>query len=86
MGNFRISTAFTPGDQPRAIKKRTYRWHRKKAETSDASWRVTGSGKRFTIANVIANVGKPALVTAHNKTLASQLYGEFKGVISRKMQ
>ena len=39
---------------------------------------VTGSGKTFTIANVIANVNKPALVIAHNKTLAAQLYGEFK--------
>lgn len=40
---------------------------------------VTGSGKTFTIANVIAKLNKPTLVIAHNKTLAAQLYGEFKG-------
>ena len=39
---------------------------------------VTGSGKTFTMANVIANVNRPPLVLAHNKTLAAQLYGEFK--------
>ena len=39
---------------------------------------VTGSGKTFTVANVIANVGKPTLILSHNKTLAAQLYGEMK--------
>ena len=77
MGNFRISTVFTPkGDQPSAIK-RTHRWSRKKLR-HQVLLGVTGSGKTFTIANVIANVNKPALVIAHNKTLAAQLYGEFK--------
>lgn len=40
---------------------------------------VTGSGKTFTIANVIANINKPTLILSHNKTLAAQLYSEFKG-------
>ena len=77
MGNFRISTVFTPkGDQPRAIKELTNGIEKKLRHQTLLG--VTGSGKTFTIANVIANVNKPALVIAHNKTLAAQLYGEFK--------
>ena len=77
MGNFRISTVFTPkGDQPRAIKELTDGIEKKLRH--QVLLGVTGSGKTFTIANVIANVNKPALVIAHNKTLAAQLYGEFK--------
>ena len=77
MGNFRISTVFTPkGDQPRAIKELTNGIEKKLRH--QVLLGVTGSGKTFTIANVIANVNKPALVIAHNKTLAAQLYGEFK--------
>ncbi len=77
MGKFRIITPFSPkGDQPRAIKELT------KGIEKDLKHQVllgvTGSGKTFTIANVIANVNKPTLVIAHNKTLAAQLYGEFK--------
>jgi excinuclease ABC subunit B len=77
MADFRIVSPFEPkGDQPEAI--------RKLVEGLDKGARrqvllgVTGSGKTFTIANVIAKVRKPALVIAHNKTLAAQLYGEFK--------
>jgi excinuclease ABC subunit B len=77
MGNFRISTVFAPkGDQPRAIKELTDGIEKKLRH--QVLLGVTGSGKTFTIANVIANVNKPALVIAHNKTLAAQLYGEFK--------
>jgi excinuclease ABC subunit B len=77
MGNFRISTAFTPkGDQPGAIKELTDGIEKKLRH--QVLLGVTGSGKTFTIANVIANVNKPALVIAHNKTLAAQLYGEFR--------
>src|SRR3989339_72522 len=77
MGNFRISTVFTPrGDQPTAIKELTYGIEKKLRH--QVLLGVTGSGKTFTIANVIANVNKPALVIARNKTLAAQLYGEFK--------
>ena len=77
MGKFRIITPFSPkGDQPRAIKELT------KGIEKDLKHQVllgvTGSGKTFTIANVIANVNKPTLVIAHNKTLAAQLYGEFR--------
>lgn len=75
--DFKLSTDFTPrGDQPKAIRELT--------EGIENGLRhqvllgVTGSGKTFTIANVIANGQKPTLVIAHNKTLAAQLYGEFK--------
>jgi excinuclease ABC subunit B len=77
MGYFRIPTVFTPkGDQPKAIKELTDGIEKKLKH--QVLLGVTGSGKTFTIANVIANVNKPALIIAHNKTLAAQLYGEFK--------
>lgn len=77
MGKFRIITPFSPkGDQPRAIKELTNGME--KELKHQVLLGVTGSGKTFTIANVIANVNKPTLVIAHNKTLAAQLYGEFK--------
>ncbi|HZW62381.1 MAG TPA: excinuclease ABC subunit UvrB [Flavobacteriaceae bacterium] len=74
---FKISSHFKPtGDQPQAIQQLT------KGITSDEKYQtllgVTGSGKTFTIANVIENVQRPTLVLAHNKTLAAQLYSEFK--------
>ena len=76
-GKFRIITSFFPkGDQPRAIKELTTGIE--KELKHQVLLGVTGSGKTFTIANVIANVNKPTLVIAHNKTLAAQLYGEFK--------
>src|SRR4030067_212016 len=77
MGKFRIITPFSPkGDQPRAIKELSKGME--KELKHQVLLGVTGSGKTFTIANVIANVNKPTLVIAHNKTLAAQLYGEFR--------
>ncbi len=65
------------GDQPQAIQALTRGLRDKKRD--QVLLGVTGSGKTFTIANVIAEVGLPTLVISHNKTLAAQLYGEFKG-------
>ncbi|MEW6418033.1 MAG: excinuclease ABC subunit UvrB [Nitrospirota bacterium] len=77
MSKFRLITSFSPkGDQPKAIKELTKGIE--KGLKHQVLLGVTGSGKTFTIANVAANVNKPALVIAHNKTLAAQLYGEFK--------
>lgn len=74
---FRLVTDFKPkGDQPQAIEKLTEGIIR--GMRHQVLLGVTGSGKTFTIANVIANVNKPTLVIAHNKTLAAQLYGELK--------
>jgi excinuclease ABC subunit B len=75
---FRLESSFRPcGDQPQAIEKLT------QGIASGSRYQtllgVTGSGKTFTIANVIANINKPTLVISHNKTLAAQLYSEFKG-------
>jgi len=74
---FRLKTDFQPkGDQPEAIEKLTEGiLHHKKSQVLLG---ITGSGKTFTMANVIANVNRPALILAHNKTLAAQLYQEFK--------
>ena len=77
MSDFRLATNFSArGDQPQAIEKLA--GGVLKGKKSQVLLGVTGSGKTFTIANVIANTGRPALVIAHNKTLAAQLYGEFK--------
>lgn len=77
MGKFRLITSFSPkGDQPKAIKELTKGLE--KGLKHQVLLGVTGSGKTFTIANAIANVNKPTLLIAHNKTLAAQLYGEFK--------
>ncbi len=77
MADFKLVSEYTPrGDQPRAIKELTEGIAR--GDERQVLLGVTGSGKTFTIANVIANIGKPALIIAHNKTLAAQLYGEFK--------
>ncbi|MFN5352056.1 MAG: excinuclease ABC subunit UvrB [Alphaproteobacteria bacterium] len=74
---FKLSDKFFPaGDQPQAIKKLTTGILENKKD--QVLLGVTGSGKTFTIANVIANIGKPTLIMAHNKTLAAQLYSEFK--------
>ncbi|MCG6553392.1 MAG: excinuclease ABC subunit UvrB [Candidatus Magnetominusculus sp. LBB02] len=76
MGVFELITGFSPkGDQPAAIETLT---NGAKQGGHHVLLGVTGSGKTFTIANVIANLGKPTLVIAHNKTLAAQLYGEFR--------
>lgn len=77
MGNFKIYTSFKPkGDQPKAIKQLVEGI--KKGYKHQVLLGVTGSGKTFTIANVIEKINKPTLVIAHNKTLAAQLYGELK--------
>ncbi len=74
---FDIQSAFQPtGDQPRAIQELTDGLRRRDAH--QVLLGVTGSGKTFTIANVVSRVKRPTLVIAHNKTLAAQLYGEFK--------
>ncbi|MBN1664944.1 MAG: excinuclease ABC subunit UvrB [Deltaproteobacteria bacterium] len=74
---FNITTEFEPrGDQPQAIDKLVSGIENGKGH--QVLLGVTGSGKTFTIANVIAAVQRPALIIAHNKTLAAQLYGEFK--------
>ncbi len=74
---FKINSTMTPsGDQPKAIKQLTDGI--REGINSQTLLGVTGSGKTFTIANVIQNVQKPTLVIAHNKTLAAQLYNEFK--------
>ena len=77
MDKFKLTTQFTPkGDQPKAIKQLVTGL--KKALRHQALLGVTGSGKTFTIANVIAEINKPTLVLAPNKTLAAQLFAEFK--------
>ncbi|MFA4981925.1 MAG: excinuclease ABC subunit UvrB [Candidatus Omnitrophota bacterium] len=77
MAKFRLVSSFKPeGDQPQAIDKLTGALN--KGERFQTLLGVTGSGKTFTMANVIANIGRPTLVISHNKTLAAQLYGEFK--------
>lgn len=75
--NFELTSNYKPtGDQPEAIKQLTEGINNN--IPSQTLLGVTGSGKTFTIANVIANVNKPTLVLSHNKTLAAQLYSEFK--------
>jgi len=74
---FHLKTKFNPcGDQPEAIEAITHGIKDKK--TAQVLLGITGSGKTFTMANIIANSNKPALILAHNKTLAAQLYQEFK--------
>ncbi len=75
--NLRLESDFKPtGDQPEAIVQLVDGLNRK--DRAQTLLGVTGSGKTFTIANMLANVNRPALVLSHNKTLAAQLYGEFK--------
>ena len=76
--NFKLKTDFIPtGDQPNAIQSLIKGI--KSNEKHQTLLGVTGSGKTFTVANVILELNKPTLVLAHNKTLAAQLYSEFKG-------
>jgi excinuclease ABC subunit B len=77
MDKFKLVSDYQPtGDQPRAIQELTEGlWRGDKFQTLLG---VTGSGKTFTMANVIANINKPTLVFSHNKTLAAQLFGELK--------
>ena len=77
MSKFQLVSPFPPaGDQPQAIESLVDGLNRGK--THQTLLGVTGSGKTFTMANVIAQYGRPALVMSHNKTLAAQLYAEFK--------
>jgi excinuclease ABC subunit B len=74
---FQLESEYKPsGDQPEAIRQLTEGL--KRGDKAQVLLGVTGSGKTFTMSNVIANVGKPTLIISHNKTLAAQLYGEFK--------
>jgi excinuclease ABC subunit B len=78
MDQFRIHSSYAPtGDQPQAI--RSLVEGLKAGKPHQVLLGVTGSGKTFTMANVIAEINLPTLVISHNKTLAAQLYGEFKG-------
>lgn len=75
--DFKLTSKYSPtGDQPEAIKQLTEGI--KNGEPAQVLLGVTGSGKTFTIANVIANTNKPTLILSHNKTLAAQLYEEMK--------
>ncbi len=75
---FKLNSTYKPtGDQPEAIRQLTEGLQR--GDHSQVLLGVTGSGKTFTVANVIANVNRPTLILSHNKTLAAQLYEEMKG-------
>lgn len=77
MDHFELHSEYKPtGDQPQAIKKLVKGF--KEGNQFETLLGVTGSGKTFTMANVIQALNKPTLILAHNKTLAAQLYGEFK--------
>lgn len=77
MAKFKLSSKYQPqGDQPAAIEQITELL--RKGQKEQTLLGVTGSGKTFTMANVIQNIQKPTLVLSHNKTLAAQLYSEFK--------
>ena len=77
MDQFELVSKFSPqGDQPEAIKQFVDGIHKDKRHQTLLG--ATGTGKTFTISNVIKEVNKPTLVIAHNKTLAGQLYSEFK--------
>ena len=76
--NFKLTSKYKPtGDQPEAIRELTDGLRR--GDRSQVLLGVTGSGKTFTIANVIQNINRPTLILSHNKTLAAQLYDEMRG-------
>ncbi len=78
VNKFQLTSDYQPtGDQPEAIRQLTDGI--RQGLPAQTLLGVTGSGKTFTIANVIANINKPTLILSHNKTLAAQLYSEFKG-------
>ena len=78
MADFKLTSKYVPtGDQPEAIRELTDGLRR--GDRAQVLLGVTGSGKTFTVANVIANVNRPTLVLSHNKTLAAQLYDEMRG-------
>ena len=77
MDHFELVSEYQPtGDQPKAIADLVAGF--KEGNQCQTLLGVTGSGKTFTMANVIQELNKPTLIIAHNKTLAAQLYGEFK--------
>lgn len=79
---FDLVTNYQPaGDQPQAIKKLVSGIEQ--GNRNQLLLGVTGSGKTYTMANVIAQTQRPTIVMAHNKTLAAQLYGEFKAIFSK---
>ena len=78
MKEFKLTSRYKPtGDQPEAIRELTEGLMR--GDKAQVLLGVTGSGKTFTVANVIANVNRPTLILSHNKTLAAQLYEEMRG-------
>jgi len=80
---FELVSPYSPaGDQPQAIESLVKGV--RSGEQHQILLGVTGSGKTFSIANVIAQINKPTLVISHNKTLAAQLYAEFKGFFPKK--
>ncbi|HEV2128564.1 MAG TPA: DEAD/DEAH box helicase family protein, partial [Thermomicrobiales bacterium] len=82
MPAFELASSLQPtGDQPKAIEQLTE--SAQGGERFQTLLGVTGSGKTFTMANVIQNLNRPTLVLAHNKTLAAQLYAEFKEFFPR---
>ena len=75
--NFKLTSKYKPtGDQPEAMKQLTDGLNR--GDKAQVLLGVTGAGKTFTVANVIAEQNKPTLILSHNKTLAAQLYEEMK--------
>ena len=81
MDHFELVSEFAPtGDQPQAIAQLVEGF--KEGNQCQTLLGVTGSGKTFTMANVIQALNKPTLILAHNKTLAAQSYGEFKEFFS----
>ena len=77
MDHFKLHSEYQPtGNQPQAIEKLVKGF--KEGNQAQTLLGVTRSGKTFTMANIIQQLNKPTLVIAHNKTLAAQLYGEFK--------
>ena len=77
MNEFKLKAQYKPtGDQPQAIEELVKGF--KEGDQFQTLLGVTGSGKTFTMANIIEKLNKPTLIIAHNKTLAAQLYGEFK--------
>ena len=78
MSAYKLKSNYKPtGDQPEAIRQLTQGLER--GDRAQVLLGVTGSGKTFTVANVIANIGRPTLILSHNKTLAAQLYEEMRG-------
>ena len=83
MDKFTLTSKYQPtGDQPEAIRQLTDGLNN--GDKAQVLLGVTGSGKTFTVANVIANVNRPTLVLSHNKTLAAQLYEEMKRILPGK--